>query len=211
MKTCIFAMSTLTLTLSCAVTSGLPEGDAADAATSTASAPTSPDSGEAMKVVPQAPLPTVVPQAPLPTVVPQAPLPTVVPQGQLPTVVPQAPLPTVVPQAPPSTVDACRACNGDWGMHGLSDTISQTESCDCRTNDGGKRCTDGIDCQGMCVANADNPAYDVVDIGPPARGFLVGRCSEFVTAFGCNALIDAGARDDGPVFVAAAPPVLCVD
>lgn len=111
----------------------------------------------------------------------------------------------------PRTVDECRACNGDWGIHSLSDTISQSESCDCRTNDAGKRCTDGIDCQGMCVANADNPAFDVVDVGPPARGFLVGRCSEFVTVFGCNALIDAGARDLGPVSVADPPAVLCVD
>ena len=166
MKTIIFAMSMLTLSLSCSVAVGLPEGDAVDGTTSTASAPASPDSGEATKVV---------------------------------------------PQSPPRTVDECRACNGDWGMHGLSDAISQTESCDCRTNDAGKRCTDGIDCQGMCVANADNPEYDVVDIGPPARGFLVGRCSEFVTVFGCNALVDAGARDDGPVSVAEPPPVLCVD
>ena len=116
-----------------------------------------------------------------------------------------------VPHSPPGTAEECRACNGDWGMHGLSDAISQTESCDCRTNDAGKRCTDGADCQGMCVANADTPAYDVVDVGPPARGFLVGRCSEFVTVFGCNALVDAGARDDGPVSVAEPPPVLCVD
>jgi hypothetical protein len=166
MKTRVFAMSMLTLSLSCSLATGLPVGDAVDGATWTDSAPVSPDSGEGT---------------------------------------------TVVAQSLPHTIDECRACEGDWGMHGLSDAISQTESCDCRTKDGGKRCTDGIDCQGMCVANADNPEFDVVDIGPPARGFLVGRCSDFVTVFGCNPLIDAGARDLGPVSVTEPPPVLCVD
>jgi hypothetical protein len=117
----------------------------------------------------------------------------------------------VVPPSPPGSVEECHACNGDWGMHSLSDAISGTESCDCRTDDAGKTCTDGSDCQGMCVASADNPEYDVVDIGPPARGFLVGRCSEFVVVFGCNALVDSGARDAGPISIVRRPPVLCVD
>jgi hypothetical protein len=119
--------------------------------------------------------------------------------------------PQEVVQQSPSTADACRACHGDWGVHGLSDATSQTESCNCGTNDGGKRCTDGTDCQGMCVANSDNPEYDAVDSGPPARGFLVGRCSYFVTVYGCNALVESGARDAGPASVAEPPPVLCVD
>jgi hypothetical protein len=110
-----------------------------------------------------------------------------------------------------TTPEECRACGGDWGMHGLSDALSETASCDCGTTDAGKRCTDGADCQGMCVANADSPEYDPVDIGPPARGFLVGRCSAFVTVFGCNALVDPGARAAGPVSVAEPPSVICID
>lgn len=123
-----------------------------------------------------------------------------------------APMPTsaaVSLPAQPTAGDeaSCRACNGEWGVHG----IAEMESCNCRTCDGRKRCTDGADCQGMCIADVDNPEYELVEAGPPARGFLVGRCSDLVTVFGCNAHVDAGARASGPVSLAEPPPELCVD
>jgi hypothetical protein len=37
-------------------------------------------------------------------------------------------------KTPPKTQNDCKACNGDWGIHGLS----PTPSCNCRTTDGGK-------------------------------------------------------------------------
>ena len=47
--------------------------------------------------------------------------------------------------------------------------------------------------------------------GPPARGFFVGRCSELVTVFGCNRVIERGASAHGPVLLAEPPQTLCVD
>jgi hypothetical protein len=110
------------------------------------------------------------------------------------------------PLAPPRTPAECKACNGVWGVHG----ISQEESCNCRTHDGGKRCLDGADCEGMCVA-ADAPERDVIEAGTPPRGFFVGRCSELMTVFGCNRFIDRGASARGPTPLAEPPAQLCVD
>lgn len=110
------------------------------------------------------------------------------------------------PLAPPRTANGCRACNGVWGVHG----IAPEESCNCRTTDGGKRCRDGADCQGMCIA-AEEPEREVVDSGPPARGYFLGRCSELVTVFGCNRIINRGAAAQGPVPLSEMPSSMCVD
>lgn len=110
------------------------------------------------------------------------------------------------PSPPPTTPDGCQACNGVWGVHG----IAKEESCVCRTTDGGKRCRDGGDCQGMCIA-ADNAEREVVQAGPPARGYFVGRCSDMVTVFGCNRIIDRGAAAAGPIVLGEPPQTLCVD
>jgi hypothetical protein len=109
--------------------------------------------------------------------------------------------------AVPSARDACRACRGLWGVHGLDDK----ESCNCRTTDAGKRCQDGSDCQGMCIAGKDDPETEVVTPGPPRRGFFVGRCSELVTVFGCNRVIERGTRARGPVPLDEPPQKICVD
>ena len=106
---------------------------------------------------------------------------------------------------PPQAEKDCKACNGDWGIHGLG----QTPSCNCRTKDGGKRCRDGTECQGLCIG-ADNPERQVVDKGPPARGFFVGRCSKFETVFGCYRPIDDGASAR-PVDLTEPPQMICFD
>jgi len=118
-----------------------------------------------------------------------------------------APATTIAPRraAPPQSERDCKACNGDWGVHG----ISPTPSCNCRTSDGGKRCKDGSECQGLCTA-ADDPERDVTDPGPPARGFFVGRCSRFSTVFGCYRPIDAGAGSK-PVDLTEPPQMICAD
>jgi hypothetical protein len=95
---------------------------------------------------------------------------------------------------------ACRACRGDWGRHGMLGM----EGCICRTRDGGRRCTDGRDCEGMCLVTGT----EIVRRPPPCRETrgricplastlvrAVGRCSEFVFAFGCHSYIPAGERD----------------
>jgi hypothetical protein len=108
-------------------------------------------------------------------------------------------------KAPPRTERDCKACNGDWGIHG----ISPTPSCNCRTTDGGKRCKDGTECQGLCTA-ADDPEREVTDPGPPTRGFFVGRCSRFSTVFGCYRPIDDGAGSK-PADLTEPPQMICAD
>jgi hypothetical protein len=106
---------------------------------------------------------------------------------------------------PPQNQRDCKACNGDWGTHG----ISSTPSCNCRTKDGGKRCKDGNECEGLCTA-ADDPEREVTDRGPPARGFFVGRCSKLASVFGCYRPIDDGASRT-PVDLSEPPQMICAD
>lgn len=88
----------------------------------------------------------------------------------------------------------CRACRGDWGRHGMLGY----EGCICRTRDAGRRCTDGADCQGICLRTG---AESVVTHRCPRHDCIetydiraVGRCSEFVAQFGCYSYIPVGAR-----------------
>jgi hypothetical protein len=115
-----------------------------------------------------------------------------------------APTPSRAKPSPQAEKD-CKACNGDWGIHGLA----QTPSCNCRTRDGGKRCRDGTECQGLCIG-ADAPERQVVEKGPPARGFFVGRCSKFETVYGCYRPIDDGASAR-PIDLTEPPNMICAD
>jgi len=110
------------------------------------------------------------------------------------------------PAARPKTREACAACNGSWGRHGLS----EVESCLCRTKDGGRPCRDGADCEGLCLVG-DDAKLEVVDPGPPARGFFVGRCSEYEGVFGCLRVISRGVRDRGPQPAERAVDEMCID
>jgi len=105
----------------------------------------------------------------------------------------------------PETAADCKKCNGVWGVHGLA----QVESCLCRTNDAGKTCRDGGECQGACLASEDG--FEVVEKGPPAKGFYRGSCSEFTIAFGCHLFIPKGARQKGPQEKEDAADSLCYD
>jgi hypothetical protein len=62
----------------------------------------------------------------------------------------------------------------------------------------------------MCVA-ADPPEREVVEAGPPTRGFFVGRCSEFAAEFGCVILVERGATKRGPKPLDKPPPRVCVE
>jgi hypothetical protein len=105
----------------------------------------------------------------------------------------------------PATKEACAACQGKWGRHGLADA----ESCLCRTKDGGRPCLDGAECQGQCVARDGD--FVVVQKGPPPRGHYKGKCSEFDTTFGCHRFVPAGARKRGPLPAEEAADQLCYD
>lgn len=84
---------------------------------------------------------------------------------------------------------ACKACNGDFGPHGMLGQVG----CLCRMDDAGKPCDDGNDCQGKCVGRDE--------------AFV---CSEFATVFGCHSYLPKGwseQRHTPPVRV----PRICVD
>lgn len=114
--------------------------------------------------------------------------------------------PTPSPVATPPTPEACKACNGEWGIHGLA----QKEGCLCRTKDAGKVCKSNRDCESQCVAK-ETPDTEIVDQGPPAKGFFLGQCHAFTTFFGCARLLRAGEVGTAPVSLAELPPKLCID
>ena len=105
----------------------------------------------------------------------------------------------------PASEADCRACGGDWAVHG----ILPQPSCLCPTSDVGKRCRDGGECQGQCLA--DDGEREVVEAGPPARGFFVGKCSRFRTSFGCHRPLAAGALKTGPIALDEPPTQICAD
>jgi hypothetical protein len=115
------------------------------------------------------------------------------------------------PPLPPRSAEptraktSCDACRGVFAVHG----VAEVESCNCRTPDSGKVCRDGADCQGSCLA--DEQRFQVLEKGPPARGFYLGRCSEFKTAFGCFKFIPTGVAAKGPQRQEDAAEDLCVD
>jgi hypothetical protein len=106
----------------------------------------------------------------------------------------------------PTTKQACDACSGKWGKHGIADQ----ESCICKTKDGGKACRDGDECTGQCLAT-DEAAFEVTVKGPPAKGYWRGQCSEYDTTFGCHRTIPAGAKARPPLSKEDAADNICID
>ena len=83
--------------------------------------------------------------------------------------------------------EACKACNGDWGRHG----IMQREGCICRSRDFGKVCRDGDECDGDCL-------FQRVENLGHGLGRRVGKCSELVGDFGCVSYIAHGESKQPP-------------
>jgi hypothetical protein len=113
--------------------------------------------------------------------------------------------PTVGPSSRPTNEAECRACNGDWGVHGMRPEAS----CLCRTHDAGKVCKDGNDCEGECEAAEGQT--EVVDKGPPPRGYFLGKCTGFDHVFGCRKLLADGAKARGPVRLDEPLTEMCID
>ena len=98
--------------------------------------------------------------------------------------------------------DRCRECDGEWGRHGLL----QLEGCRCRAADAGEECRDGRDCEGLCLYErfeVTQPERPLSCVGEScsyafAMGVPVGRCSEFVTMFGCHSYLPDGIAERGP-------------
>jgi hypothetical protein len=106
---------------------------------------------------------------------------------------------------PPRTVEACRACNGDFGPHG----IDPNPSCNCRTHDAGKRCRGKNDCEGECIGDLGD--REVTSPGPPAMGHRLGRCAEFRTSYGCHVFLPPHGASSAAVALDQPPEQLCVD
>jgi hypothetical protein len=109
----------------------------------------------------------------------------------------------------PATEEGCSACGGEWAAHGILGAQQGTMSCLCPTADGGKRCRDGVECQGECLT--DGADHEVTAAGPPALGFFVGKCSRFRTTYGCHRVIASGALQSGPVPLDQPPTEICAD
>lgn len=104
----------------------------------------------------------------------------------------------------PRNEEECRACQGEWGRHGLANV----ESCICRTRDAGSPCRGGDECEGDCIASGE---VQVTNPDPPRRGYFLGKCAERSPTFGCFARLPEGAAKKGPVSLEEEPPVICVD
>jgi hypothetical protein len=115
---------------------------------------------------------------------------------------PRASTASSTPRSAPRTQEECMACRGKWGTHGLA----QVPSCLCRTTDAGKRCHRRSDCQGLCLAE-ENVEREIVEAGPPAKGYFVGHCAEFDPIFGCMRVLDQA--KPGPLD--EPPAMLCID
>jgi hypothetical protein len=122
-----------------------------------------------------------------------------------PVAVAPAPARAGAPRTEPTTAESCRACNGEWAVHG----IIQQPSCLCPTGDVDRRCRDGVECEGQCLA--DGGEREILEAGPPARGYFVGKCSRFRTSFGCHRMIARGALKAGPVNLEDPLTEVCAD
>jgi hypothetical protein len=93
----------------------------------------------------------------------------------------------------------CQACDGVW-----ESGLSGTPSCNCKTTDAGKDCSDGDDCQGVCLQTG---------IAPDSPGFVrpIGKCSDRRFVRGCKAIIDHGARNAPPEKTPTRSHAVCVD
>jgi hypothetical protein len=77
----------------------------------------------------------------------------------------------------------------------------------CRTKDAGKSCKSKRDCESQCVAS-DPPNVEIVDKGPPSKGFFLGHCYELTTFFGCGRLL----RDSSAAApLDESPARICID
>lgn len=114
-----------------------------------------------------------------------------------------------------AALEACEACDGRWGVYGMS----STEGCNCTTTDGGEECRDGDECEGSCMFER----FEVVQRGSvrsepkgskvvvPELGRPVGRCNGSVMSFGCKSRIRSGASKEPAVTLPARAPRQCVD
>jgi len=106
----------------------------------------------------------------------------------------------------PSTKEACDACQGIWAVQG----IESEESCICKTNDEGRACVDGKDCQGECLLDGD-AEFHVMEHSDPPRGYYRGHCAGYDLTFGCFRHIADDIGNQLPLTAEEAGEDVCVD
>lgn len=84
----------------------------------------------------------------------------------------------------PKDEKTCLAKNGRWKKVG----ISPRETCNLKTTDYKKDCTDHSQCEGDCIANLTKEESDKGMRGT-LFSFRHGQCSEWVTVYGCRGYI----------------------
>ncbi len=109
---------------------------------------------------------------------------------------------------------ACRACSGQWGVHGLSGV----ESCNCQTRDAGQECRDGNECEGQCLYERSE---EIRKASQSCSGGtcnvtlravrLVGRCAPYRVTFGCHSYVPDGESERAPRIGAVHVPYVCAD
>ena len=118
--------------------------------------------------------------------------------------------PVAVPNDPPrprpTTKEACDACQGLWAEHG----IEPVDSCICKTNDEGRECLDGKDCQGECIVDRD-AEFQVMDQSQPSLGFFKGHCAAYDATFGCFRHLADDVKSLLPLGADEASEFICVD
>lgn len=86
----------------------------------------------------------------------------------------------------PDNEAACRTAGGHWGLAGLS----RNPICRMPTRDGGQMCTDGAECDGLCLAKPSEAQLRLIRLGIPVA--TAGTCTPTVQVFGCVAIVRQG-------------------
>lgn len=92
-----------------------------------------------------------------------------------------------------STTETAASCEARGGKLMPVGRLQSTQ-CVVSYADAGKRCTDGDDCQGACIA-------DETASPPQAGAAVTGRCQASSNRFGCSTSVESG----------RAEPTLCID
>jgi hypothetical protein len=93
---------------------------------------------------------------------------------------PAAPIAVTKPVIPKTEAE-CIARGGSWTTLGLP-MPDKPKTCDLKTNDSGRTCTDSKQCQGACLAPA----------GVATGAVATGSCSPYVANFGNVGLVTDG-------------------
>ncbi len=83
----------------------------------------------------------------------------------------------------------CESKGGKWAMYGLT----TAPSCILKSSDKDKPCSDSSECEGICIADYTKEQMEfVLTAKPPFNLKVNGKCSEFMTMYGCQHIVQKG-------------------